>query len=226
MATFLTDTFTGIGTTSNLASHTGETGATWTKVGAADFKGDNAGHIHKTTGADDDWYYDYASGVPAGANYDVTCGIVTNTGTLGCMARGSTSTLSGYAACYDLVTLDGGSAGIVLYKFSGGLIGSVTLGRFATTLSAGAHTIVLSVSGTSLSVSLDGTPRISASDSTYAAAGKVGVFGYSTSAGNTDFTFDSISAADAVAVSTSDPAFTPAGRRGSRGLVIRGARRR
>ncbi len=196
MATFLTDTFTGIGSGGNLVTHTGETGATWTRVGAADFKGDGAGRIHLTAGATDDWYYDYASGLPAGANYDVTCVILTNTGVSGCMARGSTSTLSGYVACHDPLGLNGDPAGILLYKVSGGLIGMVTLGRFSTTLSAGSHTIVLSLSGTNLSVSLDGTPRISASDSTFALAGRAGVFGYPQT--GADFTIDSISAADGI----------------------------
>ena len=199
---FVSDTFTDSDGTS-VTSHTGETGATWTN------------HPSYTNGAkiqnnrahgNNDYRVLYASGSPASADYDVEAVVrkVTGLNHAGVVGRCSTSTNTYYAAVWE-------NAGPWwrLYKLVSGT--STSLGTYSDNPAEGTdRTVKLQMRGTSIKVFVDGTERISVTDSAISDAGRAGIrllYGTAT----TGYHVDSITATDAVTTVTGAAALSGTG---------------
>jgi hypothetical protein len=187
MAQFLNDTFSSSDVP--LSSHTGETGATWTRIfdGGGTSTKVIAGYVNFSATAQI-WT---ASGTPAGADYEVTAvttyqGNQSNdfhlTGPAGRLA----GTGDGYFCCW---RTDAGQ--IQLHKVTNGsrtLIGSSN----QTTPASGTNvTLALRMVGSTISVKKDGVEVINVpNETTYTAAGKAGIHGrmasYSSALGPSD----------------------------------------
>lgn len=196
---FLTDTFTDTDST-QLASHTPDSGGSWTSAnGAYSFSGSASGAVitsnavrntNSANGAGNVVFY--YSVAPSGADYSIYFTLYyggANARPTGIMVRGSTAANSGYLLYCDP------AAGFTLYR---SVTASLTsLGSYSTSYSAtNSVDVQISVSGTGATVSLevfvDGVSRITASDtsgSRYTSAGNVLMLLY----GGTDFRVDSIS---------------------------------
>lgn len=192
---FLKDTFTGTAGT-NLEAHTGETGATWTKDGtfsAGQFVISDANRVRNNTAGVA--VADRASGTPGSANYTVSAKIrpasVPVGPYIGPLARAD-GTGHFYASVID-------NTGLTLMAFGSGTV----IGSYAFSPVAGTNYLVaLKVSGTTITVFLDGVQRISVTDSTLAAASKPGLLAFDASTNTTGFHVDGIAAGA--------PSFTPA----------------
>lgn len=199
---FVSDTFTDSDGTS-VTSHTGETGATWTN------------HPSYTNGAkiqnnrahgNGEYRVLYASGAPASADYDVEAVVrkVTGLNHGGIIGRCSTSTNTYYAAVWE-------NAGPWwrLYKLVSGT--STSLGTYSDNPAEGTdRTVKLQMRGTAIKVFVDGTERISVTDSAISDAGRAGIrllYGSAT----TGYHVDSITATDAVTTVTGDAALSGTG---------------
>lgn len=167
MGTIITaDAMTGSNWT-RLTSRPGEVGATWTQH-PTDSSGDGVmylygGRVHcGVTGAN------YASGVPPSADYTVTCDyrMYTDIGSMSIAARMSTSQSTYYYTYY------GGGQVVLAKKVAGTITG---IGWYPTAFVAGWHELALACSGTTIKVYWDGTERISVTDASISAAGRVGV---------------------------------------------------
>lgn len=188
-AQFVNDTFTGSDTTV-LSSHTGETGATWTRV----FGSPNTIVItdaNRVRGVGDGVTMYTASGTPASADYDVTCGIyrVTNVDFTGCVGRAPAAATS--AAAYSC--LMGSNTFYLHYIDSAGSLtelDSEAITFADTTL----YVVKLEMRGTTLKCYLDGVERLSATDSNLTSAGRAGVWTYYGAANNTGYHIDYITA--------------------------------
>jgi hypothetical protein len=193
---FLNDTFTGTDGT-NLESHTGETGATWT-VEAGGWTTSAKLQSNRVYGNGISRAY-YASGIPASADYDVETAIrvVTKATTAGPCGRMSTSADTHYHA-----RISGASPVIQLIKRVAGaetLLGSFTP---ASPADGSDHTIRLSMRSTALTVYYDGVSVITATDSDITAAGRAGIrLGASTTTGG--YHIDSIVAGEPQALAGS-----------------------
>ncbi len=171
------DTFTD---TPNLllSSHTGETGATWTKHPSY-VNGNNSyiSNANRMRGGGDSLYY--ASGVPATADYDVQadlCGMAQNASTTGVAGRVSTTGDTAYRVVFDVPN----TGGYVLQKVNAGVVTQLAWigpwqwgGNFAD---GSTHTVKLQMRGTSIKVFVDGVERLSVTDSSITAAGRAGVY--------------------------------------------------
>ena len=172
-AVFVNDSFMDIAGT-NLTSHTGETGATWTKVtgitGDTFIDSNNAAHGH--AGSDS---LHYASGTPASADYDVQAtflGEYSDAGIIGIAGRLSTSAKTGYFAYWDH-----SSHTWRLSLFNGGTETILANDGAATFYADGApYTIVLKMRGTSIELWRNGSLYLSATDSRVNSAGKAGIY--------------------------------------------------
>lgn len=189
---FVSDTFTdATGTT--LAAHTGETGATWTvhPIYSATLSIDANQVKHVTTSTSTAYY---ASGVPATAEYDVSC-VFSYTGSLvtgdqgGVIGRASTSAETFYIGRYNH------GAGWELVKV---LVGSFTvLQSSAATLTSGqGYTIRLEIRNAAKKVFIDGVERLVSSDNAITAAGRSGLRGRAAGAA-LNYRIDSFVAVDA-----------------------------
>jgi hypothetical protein len=155
VATFVSDTFTDTDAVA-ITSHTGETGATWTKHGfatntTAPAVRSNRINCEDTGGAVNSIYY--ASGSPAGADYTVSLAYVPGSGgaqtgdIVGPLGRVATGTNDFYGALY-LQT----AGGIRLYKFVSGS-GTVIVAAVAfTPVSGTTYTITLDMQGTTIAM--------------------------------------------------------------------------
>jgi lysophospholipase L1-like esterase len=201
VSTFVNDTFTDTAATA-LASHTGETGATWTKrtaysTGAAVISSANRLRQANSNGNVTEYY---ASGSPASPDYDVQIDILVQSnkaGLAGVMCRVDTSVDTCYIAWYD-----GGVIGTNvwrLYKYVAGT--STLLGAASAVLTVGnTYTLKLSVVGTSLTVLVNGSAVITTTDGAITAAGKAGIVLFDAAAGDSvGYHIDNFSASDAVA---------------------------
>jgi hypothetical protein len=173
-AQFVSDTFTGASATL-LSSHTGETGATWVKHPAY---ANNAyiSNANRMRGDGDSMYY--ASGVPGNADYDVQadlCGMAQTASTTGIAGRVNASGDTSYRVIFSTPSgkyhLQVVNAGVVtqLQEIGPWQWG----GNFAD---GATHTVKLQLRGSSIKVFIDGVERMSATDSTITAAGRVGVY--------------------------------------------------
>lgn len=173
-ATKVSDTFTDTANT-NLTSHTGETGATWTKntLGAANQpKISNANRLKGVSTGTENWYY--ASGIPTSADYSVECTVYAQDNSqddVGIIGRMSTTTLDGY---YLRLSFQFGN-GVELFKCVAGVF--TQLGAtFVSNLAPGnSAQLKLDMSGSTITAFLNGTNVISVTDTTFASAGRAGV---------------------------------------------------
>lgn len=171
---FVNDTFTGASGTL-LSAHTGETGAMWTKHSS--YPGNSyISSANRMSGGGDSLYY--ASGVPATADYDVQADLVSMqqaASTTGVAGRVSTTGDSSYRVIFSVPSgkyhLQVVNAGVVTQLQE---IGPWQWGGNFTDGST--HTIKLQMRGSSIKVFIDGVERMSATDSTVTAAGRVGIY--------------------------------------------------
>lgn len=177
-AIFVEDTFTDTDST-ELSTHTGETGATWVEhpsYATGDFI--ITTNRVRTSGSNGACYY--ASGVPASANYAVTALVYQSGSTisgLGPAGRISTSVNTMYFARYL-----GSSGEWQLLRIVAGT--AATLGQFsATTANAATYTVKLSMVGSTIKVYLNGSEIISVTDTQITGAGRAGLRGTSSGTG-------------------------------------------
>lgn len=203
MATFVSDTFTDTADTT-LASHTGETGATWTASPNATtpFLVTDANRIRTSVSTRVEYR---SSGTPASAEYDVQATIrqlSSDAGQyLGVLGRLVTANDDSYAAVYskpDGVWL--------LYKRVGGAFTS--LGTSAATLTTGVdYVIKLEIRNATKKLFVDGVERVSSADNALTAAGFAGVVGIGFAASNTTgMHLDTFTADDPAGGATPSPA--------------------
>lgn len=203
MAQFAADTFTDTSGTA-LDSHTPDVGGPITKHPVSTGAGgavaiSNANRGRKSTANRGSYYY---AGLPASADYTVG-GVMrpidTTNSSVGVAGRMNTVAETYYRAYFD--------RGSGLLQLEVAVSGTLTsLGSFSTTPATGSdNTVVLSMVGTAISVSLNGTTVISVTDSSIAAAGKAGVStAFVAGSDSTGNHLDNFSADDVVA------AFDPA----------------
>lgn len=192
MTAFVTDTFTGsAGTT--LQTHTGELGATWTKHPAAaqDMVLTNANKLRGSSTGNYGLYY--ASAVPPSSEYAVSC-TVTQVSLLsnptGICARLDTAAQTCYYAQY------GGSGALGLFELRKVVAGVETsLGQYVQTLGDGnSVTMTLQVYDRAKKLLINGITRVTSSDNTITATGRVGVKGKSQNNNTTGTHIDDLSA--------------------------------
>ena len=153
-----------------LTSHTGELGATWANhgsYGSGVFTVNSTGRVRCSTAT----ACAYASATPSSADYSVIAPfrVLSAAGKPGINARLNTAADTMYG-----VDWDGATGTVRLYKIVAGVLTS--LGTYSLTVTVGqTHWIRLSCVGTAIKVYVDGTERISATDSAISAAGKVGM---------------------------------------------------
>lgn len=181
MAIFVSDSFTDTDSTA-LQSHTGETGATWTKhasgLGADAIINNNQLAFTDAAGAE---YY--ASGTPASAEYDVEADVVvvdtTRDSAVGVLGRVDTSALTWYLADH--------VGSLNQWRLFRRVNGSFTsLGSFSQDLTnATTYELKLEIRDAAKKLYVDGVERISNADDNVKPAGRAGVRLDSTP-GNTD----------------------------------------
>lgn len=191
---FVNDTFTDTAGTSVL-THTGETGATWTKHPSYSASGaviSDANRLRASLSTD--WNIFYSSGVPAGAEYDVTSVIYIATYTSSFAAatgRHSTSADTYYMA------RNPGAGAWNLQKSVAGTVS--TLGTFSQTLSAGvSYTVQIQIRDATKKMFIDGVERASSSDNAITAAGRVGAIVVTAGSNTTHHHLDSVTGTDFV----------------------------
>lgn len=130
----------------------------------------------------------YASGVPGSADYDVECDytVYTDIGSVSIAGRMDTSTLTFYYVYY-------GSGMLNLIKSVNGVL--TNLDSLAMAWS-GTKRLKLEMRGTAITVSTDGTLRLSATDGAITAAGRAGVRAGGANDKNTGKHIDNVLATD------------------------------
>lgn len=201
MAAFVVDTMTDTAGTT-LTSHTGETGATWTKHSSftgPDMVITDANRLRANTGTNK---LVYASGTPPGVEYSVKADIIMrsddNSSELGVSGRIDTSANTQYYAYY--------STASDLWLLRRRVAGSVTaMGSSAATLTVDqAYALELRITDAAKKLLVDTVELISDSDNTITSAGKAGVYGAGNAVTNsTGLHLDNFNADDV-------PAGTPA----------------
>lgn len=204
MSVFVSDAMSAANWT-DLHTRSGELGATWTR--------------HPTTPSSR-WYIFanrvhcgvagnmYASGVPASADYDVTCTYriyttVTNLN-LGICVRMDTSADTYYGLYYQ-------AGELVMFKRVAGV--TTSLGTWISTLTGGGtdYTFKLEAIGTAIKAYVNGVERVSVTDSAITAAGRAGLRSIGINDATTGNHIDNF-----VATDTSTP---PTGRAYATGLI-------
>ncbi len=172
--TQMTDTFVGTNGTA-LASHTADTGQTWTQTFTGVWNGSLALNGSNSLVPTSISLY-YASLTPATADYTVTIGCtLPASGSLWCQPLARLNTMNsgafnGYGCLFQQ------SIGLKLLIWTGA--GTNTqIGTTDVTATGGTHTIGIKTAGTTITCLLDGSPSVSATgtDGTYTAAGSVGL---------------------------------------------------
>jgi hypothetical protein len=162
------DTFTGADGTL-LTAHTGETGATWTKVTGVGFLTNDMEIRSNRARGLGNYGREVASGVPATAEYDVQADIyvASVSDAAGVVGRCASSGDSCYLAQYDST-----SGAWQLYE----TVGYTLLGSFSQSLSVTqTYTIKLQVRNATKKVFIDGVERISSADNSITAKGSGGI---------------------------------------------------
>lgn len=191
---FVSDTFTDTNGT-NLSSHTGEVGATWTKhssyTGNITIQSNRC--VGPADGGDDITCY-YASGSPTTAEYDVTATLIQTSDDAysGCSVAGRISTSAN--TMYLVQRKTGATDQWELYKI---VAGSATLlGTWSEALANGdSRTVKLEIRNATKKLYVNGAERISSADNEITGAGKAGTRAY----GN-DMELDDFSASDPVGI--------------------------
>ena len=207
MANFLLDTFTDTSGT-YLVSHTGETGATWTKT--AGTNSDAEIQSNKLTFTESSYiqYRAIASGVPAAANYSVSAVLFYNATTTnaygpwtGVMGRyvDENNYYYAYYYWYDQK-----------WHLAKTVAGTQTdLGSSAQTLSlSNYYTLKLSMTGTTIVLNVGGSDLITVTDSALSAKGSAGVTAYPVTPYTDGLLMDSISGDDIAAAAVTE-GYTP-----------------
>lgn len=169
----LLDTFTEASNVT-LASHTPEMGSAWVAAASTMTVGGGTGYVAGTSSTSSALYYNNAS--PTSPDYTIEAVVQrpsTDTATFraqGVLAR-FVNTSNYYQAYYD----DNVGA-LKLQKVVGGT--ATTLGSSTATFNANTdYTLSFALSGTSLKVYWDGVEKISVTDGSLTAAGKIGIRG-------------------------------------------------
>lgn len=197
---FVSDTMTGTAGTA-LASHTGETGATWTlhPNGVTGAVLSNAGRVRGSTGSVSNLYY--ASGTPASADYTVeadffVASLISGDLPMLCL-RVQTAANTYYFARYVFAS--------TLWQIGKVVTGTTTApvgSTFTQTLVAGnTYHVKFTATGTALVLNIDGTDQISTTDSSISTAGKAGLRIQTAGSGQSDTTgihIDNFTASDPV----------------------------
>jgi len=167
---FVSDSFTDTDTT-ELSLHTGETGATWTKHASYSTLITIVGNRAVVPATTNTLYY--ASGTPTNADYDVEAAITPKAveANVGICARIDTSANTLYILQYVAA-----STRWEIGRFSAGSYQA--LGTFTQTLTVDqAYAVKFELRGDALKAYIDSVERISVTDSTITAAGRVGIRG-------------------------------------------------
>lgn len=196
---FVNDTFTDTAGTT-LVSHAGEMGATWTHhpVTAGTAQIDSAGRLRSTFSDNFDYY---ASGIPASADYDVEWDVHVNTvpsvfTLVAAFARFDVNSGVHYEVWYD-------SNGLwSLYRYTS-ISSGVIISSWQGTITAGStYHAKFSLRGSSLTLYVDGTQRIAATNSVITVAGSVGLEMFNTATDGSGIVLDNFSATDAIAATS------------------------
>lgn len=190
---FVTDTFTE-GSDILLGSHTGELNATWTKHGDAVY-----GSVMNVDAASDRIFPTsnpsafYASGVPADADYEVCADIFAHTNismNIAPCGRMDTTANTMYCTRYNSGT------SWELRKILAGVQSTLGSAHTSDLITLGtSKRVCLIMSGTNLSLSIDGIVKVGPiSDSDIAAAGRAGVRTSGGATATTGFHLDNFSA--------------------------------
>jgi lysophospholipase L1-like esterase len=190
---FLNDTFTDADATS-LLSHVGETGATWTRhmenalgdaiIGSNRVRGNTAG------GGAGSFFF--ASGIPSGADYYVEATLSVQTllsgSYTGVIGRCDPAARNFYWAIYNVAS--------ARYELWSNIAGTpAALGNFSATPS-GTVVLRLEMVGTTIRVLVNGTQRISVTNSGVTAAGRAGLVLFQAMGASTGIHIDAITATD------------------------------
>lgn len=199
MAIFVNDTFTEA-TTIELSTHTGETGATWTEHG--NYTGGNANidatgdRVYTTTASTASYY---ASGTPAGAEYDIECDLYVHSndvGSAGLAARVVTTENTMYFVRYN-------QSGAIwqLYKFeddTAALLDSST----QTLTVAQTYAIKFEIRDATKKLFVDDVEVLSTTDNAITGAGLVGIRSAGARSATTGYHLDNFVATDAGGAAT------------------------
>jgi hypothetical protein len=198
MAIFVNDTFTDTNGTV-LSAHTGETGATWTRHTNATYSGQTftiqANRTYFSSASGIGAYY--ASGVPAGVEYDVA-------GVLRCLTNvaGAILAVTGrFSTAADTMYRAGFAQGTgwTMSKSVAGVstsLGTDTTDGTSLTINT-SYSIELRITDATKKLFVGGAERLSSADNAVTAAGRVGVRGFGAIATTTGYHLDSITATDA-----------------------------
>ena len=167
MAQFVVDRFTGTGYANLDIGRSADVGGTWQRnpatPGTRWYLFDNRVHCGEAGAV-------YLPATPQNANYYVECDYTIYSDILGAglAARQSVSDLTMYFARYEW-------GEYIVGKFVGGA-GPTRLGGWSSAVATpSTHKLRLTVNGTTISVAVDGTTRITVTDSDITAAGKAGM---------------------------------------------------
>jgi len=198
MSQFCQDSFTDAAGTL-LESHTGETGATWTKNSAFSTGSAAITAAGRLRGNAANGVY-YESGVPASADYDVEADfyVASNAGGAGIIGRSSTTAATYYYLDYIQSTGNWSLASLV----NGSIVQSVT---FAQTLTLGQiYHLHLVMRGTAILGYINGVLRLQLTDSNISAAGRAGVYFQESDTDSTGYHLDNFSGATVASDAVTD----------------------
>ena len=190
---FVRDTFAG-SNWQDLHLRAGELGATWTRHPAVN-GGSSRWYIFSNRVHCGVWGNMYASGVPASADYAVECDYILYTNipslNLGPALRMSTTADTYYGVYYQ----DGE---LVLYKRVAGVTTSLDV-NVGLSLSYGGtvYRLRLEAAGSTITASINGVVRASATDTDITAAGRVGLRSIGINDAGTGIHIDNLVASDA-----------------------------
>lgn len=186
-ANFYLDNFTGSAGTV-LSSHTGDLNATYTRVNSSGTEPvlTGSGGVTSATGtAYASSIYAVTGATPASADYSVSVVVSVGTATGGVQVNArQTSAVSSSWNAYSFQWGEynsGGAGGYTIAKIVGGA--QTILASDSTVISAGSHTLKITVSGSTISGYVDGTQILTTTDSSITAAGFPGLWQVATPAG-------------------------------------------
>jgi lysophospholipase L1-like esterase len=199
MPIITSDTFTDTPNTL-LESHTGSTGATWTKNPAFSTGSAAISSASRLRGNATNAVY-YSSGSPSSADYDVEADfyVASPSG-----AAGITLRMSASLATYYLLDYEGPSSAWHLYTVLGG--STINVITFTQSLTTGqSYHVRLAARGSQITAYVDGVQIISISDTSIPSAGHPGLFFSQSDTDSTGYHLDNFAASSPVNVPLTDP---------------------
>jgi len=195
---FTTDTFTDTAGTL-LESHTGETGAAWTRNPSFSTASAAITAAGRCRGNAVNAVY-YESGVPASADYDVEADlyVASNANLCGIIARQSTTAPTYYLLDYEA------SGSFRLYTVVNGATLNTTSYAMALTVGQTYH-LRLAVRGSQVACFVNSQQIMSVTDANISAAGRAGVFFGAADTDSTGYQLDNFTGAVPVAAAVTDP---------------------